>query len=51
MLLSAILGNVKIELFEVFFPKLSSDKMTFCNNSHQTWFIYTLTSARPLRGV
>ena len=46
MLLRAI-----TDLFEAFFPKFSSDKMTLCNNNDQTWFSDTLTSARPLVGV
>ena len=37
----------KIELFEAFFPKFSSDKITLCNNKDQTWF----SDARPLRVV
>ena len=34
--------------FQRVFPKFSSDKITLCNNSHQTWFSQAPTSARPL---
>ena len=33
---------------EVFCPKFWNDKMFLCNNSDQTYFSYTLTSAGPL---
>ena len=37
-------------LFEAFSPKFSCEKIVLmCNNSDQTWFSDTLTSAGPLR--
>ena len=43
-------SNIKMNFLKRF-SKVSSDKMTLCNNNDQTWFSDTLTSARPSRVV
>ena len=45
---SASVEYTKKDLFEAFSPKLSSEKRFLCNNSDQTCFSDTLTSAGPL---
>ena len=47
MLLRSIIVIQKWDFWSVS-PKLSSDKMTWCNNNDKNWFSDTLTCARPL---
>ena len=47
VLFRAIIGTGKKKLFEAISPNFSSKKMYSCNNTDQTCFSDTLTSARP----